>query len=209
MRYSPVFVEQIVQFAFSNVEREIADENGRHDVVVVDVDDAELPMGFARLFIQKRRQQYVHQHRQKQDPPPRRRPLCEKGLSQSMCVLCVLCDDDVVISLSFRSNVFYTILVQKFLKKDQTHHDENKGSRENTNKTTLKEDKHHHYKYYYVLVVRTNNNKQTRNDESTPENTTPKEGNGVCTGVRVFEASGRSTEETENNAFDDDARRSC
>ncbi len=61
----------------------------------------------------------------------------------------------------------------------------------------------------YVLVVRTNNNKQTRNDESTPENTTPKEGNGVCTGVRVFEASGRSTEETENNAFDDDARRSC
>ena len=148
MRYSPVFVEQIVQFAFSNVEREIADENGRHDVVVVDVDDAELPMGFARLFIQKRRQQYVHQHRQKQDPPPRRRPLCEKGLSQSMCVLCVLCDDDVVISLSFRSNVFYTILVQKFLKKDQTHHDENKGSRENTNKTTLKEDKHHHYKYY-------------------------------------------------------------
>ena len=44
MRYSPVFVEQIVQFAFSNVEREIADENGRHDVVVVDVDvDAELP----------------------------------------------------------------------------------------------------------------------------------------------------------------------
>ena len=147
MRYSPVFVEQIVQFAFSNVEREIADENGRHDVVVVDVDDAELPMGFARLFIQKRRQQYVHQHRQKQDPPPRRRPLCEKGLSQSKCVLCVLCDDDdVVISLSFRSNVFYTIvLVQKFLKKDQTHHhDENKGSRENTNKTTLKEDKHHH-----------------------------------------------------------------
>ena len=149
MRYSPVFVEQIVQFAFSNVEREIADENGRHDVVVVD-DDAELAMGFARLFIQKRRQQYVNQHRQKQDPPPRRRPLCEKGLSQSMCVLCVLCDDDdVVISLSFRSNVFYTILVQKFLKKDQTHHhDENKGSRENTNKTTLKEDKHHHYKYY-------------------------------------------------------------
>ncbi len=114
MRYSPVFVEQIVQFAFSNVEREIADENGRHDVVVVDVDDAELPMGFARLFIQKRRQQYVHQHRQKQDPPPRRRPLCEKGLSQSMCVLCVLCDDDdVVISLSFRSNVFYTILLYK------------------------------------------------------------------------------------------------
>ena len=53
-------------------------------------------------------------------------------------------------------------------------------------------------------MVRTNNNKQTRNDESTPENTTPKEGNGVCTGVRVFEASGRSTEETENNAFDGD-----
>ena len=50
MCYSPVFVEQIVQFAFSNVEREIADENGRHD----DVDnDAELPMGFARLFIQQ------------------------------------------------------------------------------------------------------------------------------------------------------------
>ena len=109
-------------------------------------------MGFARLFIQKRRQQYVHQHRQKQDPPPRRRPLCEKGLSQSMCVLCVLCDDDdVVISLSFRSNVFYTILVQKFLKKDQTHHGMIKMKKKeverehNTNKTTLKEDKHHHY----------------------------------------------------------------
>ena len=41
MRYSPVFVEQIVQFAFSNVEREIADENGRHDDDDDD-DDAEL-----------------------------------------------------------------------------------------------------------------------------------------------------------------------
>ena len=81
------------------MSEEIADENGRHDVAVVDVDDAELPMGFARLY-SKRRQQYVHQHRQKQDPRRRRRPLCEKGLSQSMCVLCVLCDDeDVVISL--------------------------------------------------------------------------------------------------------------
>ena len=78
-----------------------------------------------------------------------------------------------------------------------------------TNKTTLKEDKHHHYKYYVgTYDTNNNNNKQTRNDESTPENTTP-EGNGVCTGVRVFEASGRSTEETEKNAFDDDARRSC
>ena len=82
-------------------------KNGRHDVVVVDVDDAELPMGFARLFIQKRRQQYVHQHRQKQDPRRRRRPLCEKGLSQSKCVLCVLCDDDdVVISLSLLDLMF-------------------------------------------------------------------------------------------------------
>ena len=149
MRYSPVFVEQIVQFAFSNVEREIADENGRHDVVVVDVDDAELPMGFARLFIQKRRQQYVHQHRQKQDPRRRRRPLCEKGLSQSKCVLCVLCDDDdVVISLSFRSNVFYTILLYKsFLKKTKPII-MMKTKEVDTNKTTLKEDKHHHYKYY-------------------------------------------------------------
>ena len=54
MRYSPVFVEQIVQFAFSNVEREIADENGRHDDD--DDDDAELPMEFARLCIQRRKQ---------------------------------------------------------------------------------------------------------------------------------------------------------
>ena len=53
MCYSPVFVEQIVQFAFSNVEREIADENGRHDD---DDDDAELPMEFARLSIQRRQQ---------------------------------------------------------------------------------------------------------------------------------------------------------
>ena len=55
MCYSPVFVEQIVQFAFSNVEREIADENGRHDDDDDD-DDAELPMEFARLCIQRRQQ---------------------------------------------------------------------------------------------------------------------------------------------------------
>jgi len=54
--YSPVFVEQIVQFAFSNVEREIADENGRHDDDDDDDDDAELPMEFARLCIQRRQQ---------------------------------------------------------------------------------------------------------------------------------------------------------
>ena len=102
MRYSPVFVEQIVQFAFSNVEREIADENGRHDVVVVDVDDdAELPNWGSRVFLFKNDDNNTYTNTDKNKTPLPVVVLCAKRVCRkvSVCV-CVLCDDDDRLSLS-------------------------------------------------------------------------------------------------------------